>query len=60
MISSALNSETYLATDLMIAPNLPIPSKARKERNWAPLFFSKNFVEIHKDIKLEDFRLSEK
>ena len=49
-----------LATDLKMASHLPIPSKARKERNWAPLFFSKDFVQIHKDIKLEDFILPEK
>ena len=47
-----------IATDLKIAPFLPLPSKLRKERNWAPLFFSKDFLEEHKEIKVEDFELS--
>ena len=47
-----------IALDLMLAPNLPKLSKVRNERNWAPLFFSKDFLINRGLILLEDFQMS--
>ena len=46
-----------ISTDLMIAPNLPLTSGTSKVKQWAPLFFPKDFVKEHDDITMEGFKL---
>ena len=43
-----------------MAPYLPKVSKARKERNWEPFFFSQYFLKEHKNIVVDDFALTHK
>ena len=49
-----------IATDLMLAPNLPGLSTKRRERNWALVFFAKDFVKEHTNITLENYELPQK
>ena len=44
-----------IATDLLMAPNLPIGSPSKKNTNWKPVFFSDNFTRENKDITLDKF-----
>ena len=46
-----------LATELLMAPYLPIQSTARKGRSWELLFYPKDFIKEHKSIELNDFLL---
>ena len=39
-----------LATDLMIAPNLPKSVGKRSKKQWVPLFHPKSFVNEHEEI----------
>ena len=48
--------KTYeLAPDLLLGSALAGTHGSRRDKNWAPLFSSKDFVKKHSDIEVEDF-----
>ena len=46
-----------ISTDLLYVKGIPPVAPARREKEWAPFFFSKNFITEHPKITLEQFRL---
>lgn len=47
-----------LSTDLLLARGYPYNELSPVEPSWKPLFFSKDFVGDHDDIRPENFELS--
>ena len=48
--------KTYeLAPDLLLGSALAGTHGSRRDKSWAPLFSSKDFVKKHSDIEVEDF-----
>lgn len=51
--------KTYLvSTDKLLVKGIPPVAPARRDKQWEPLFFSKNFVKDNPEITLEKFSLS--
>ncbi len=49
-----------IATDLQLAPFVPHEPSKRREKNWKPIFFSKEFVREHQDMILDTYCLGER
>ena len=48
-----------LATDLMIAKNLPTNLNNEEDEEWRPAFFPKDFVGTHIGITVENFAIND-
>jgi len=47
-----------ISTDLLYVKGIPAVAPTRREKEWAPIFFSKIFIKEHPEITLEHFKLS--
>lgn len=47
-------------TDKLVAEGLPVVPRKRRELPWTPYFFPKDYVQAHKDMTFENYRLSER
>ena len=44
-----------IASDLHMAPFLPVSTGSYHQKTWSPHFLTENFVEEHKDLELENY-----
>ena len=49
-----------IGTDKLVASGLPVVPRRRREPDWTPYFWPKDFVKTHKDMTFENYRLGEK
>ena len=49
-----------LATDLLMAPNLPRRVGRPSKQQWTPIFYPKKFVLEHPDITTDGFKLTDR
>ena len=47
-----------IASDLSMAPFLPISTGSYYQKKWSPHFLAEHFLEQHKDLELETFAQS--
>ena len=47
-----------IASDLSMAPFLPISTGSYYQKKWTPYFLAEHFLEQHKELELEKFALS--
>ena len=46
-----------ISTDLLMASSYPYLPRSHQDKTWAPLFYSKDFVAEHDNIRPENFEL---
>ena len=46
-----------ISTDLLYVKGIPPVAPSRREKEWAPIFFSKIFIKEYPEITLEQFKL---